>query len=280
MKAHSEEQFKVFMSQLKETNATLDFFCDFKKIGENVEQISMKLNQLNYLIGQMDMKGAILRLWEENPRVFSILDILIAVRKKDRKQVINSQGEFQFMERYFETAEGVIEFIKDTGLWQVLSNKKVTNLVDYVFGVETGLDTNARKNRSGHQMEGTVSHILQVSDIPFRSEVYSREYADIADALGTDEKRFDFVVETSVKTYLMEVNFYSGGGSKLNEVARAYTDLAPKINGVEGYEFVWITDGKGWESARNKFEEAYYAIPCVYNLTTITSLIARIKAEL
>ena len=280
MKAHSEEQFKVFMSQLKETNATLDFFCDFKKIGENVEQISMKLNQLNYLIGQMDMKGAILRLWEENPRVFSILDILIAVRKKDRKQVINSQGEFQFMERYFETAEGVIEFIKDTGLWQVLSNKKVTNLVDYVFGVETGLDTNARKNRSGHQMEGTVSHILQVSDIPFRSEVYSREYADIADALGTDEKRFDFVVETSAKTYLMEVNFYSGGGSKLNEVARAYTDLAPKINGVEGYEFVWITDGKGWESARNKFEEAYYAIPCVYNLTTITSLIARIKAEL
>ena len=184
------------------------------------------------------------------------------------------------MERYFETAEGVIEFIKDTGLWQVLSNKKVTNLVDYVFGVETGLDTNARKNRSGHQMEGTVSHILQVSDIPFRSEVYSREYADIADALGTDEKRFDFVVETSAKIYLMEVNFYSGGGSKLNEVARAYTDFAPKINGVEGYEFVWITDGKGWESARNKFEEAYYAIPCVYNLTTITSLIARIKAEL
>ena len=280
MKAHSEEQFKVFMSQLKETNATLDFFCDFKKIGENVEQISMKLNQLNYLIGQMDMKGAILRLWEENPRVFSILDILIAVRKKDRKQVINSQGEFQFMERYFETAEGVIEFIKDTGLWQVLSNKKVTNLVDYVFGVETGLDTNARKNRSGHQMEGTVSHILQGSGIPFRREVYSREYADIADVLGTDEKRFDFVVETSAKTYLMEVNFYSGGGSKLNEVARAYTDLAPKINGVEGYEFVWITDGKGWESARNKFEEAYYAIPCVYNLTTITSLIARIKAEL
>ena len=95
--------------------------------------------------------------------------------------------------------------------------------------------------------------------------------------LGTDEKRFDFLVETSSVKYLIEVNFYSGGGSKLNEVARAYTELAPKVNSVDGFEFVWITDGIGWKSARNKLEEAYNSIPSVYNLSTVSSLVTLLK---
>lgn len=105
--------------------------------------------------------------------------------------------------------------------------------------------------------------------IPFRQEVYSREWPAITEVLGDDEKRFDFVVETPSKVYLIEVNFYSGGGSKLNEVARSYSDIAPKINSVKGFEFVWITDGIGWKSAKNKLQEAYGIIPSVYNLTSI-----------
>ena len=151
--------------------------------------------------------------------------------------------------------------------------------MDYVFGIETGLDTNARKNRSGHIMEETVAKILSDNGITFRQEVYSSEFPSLS-ILGTDEKRFDFVVKTAAKTYLMEVNFYSGGGSKLNEVARAYTELAPKVNSVNGFEFVWITDGIGWRSARNKLEEAFYTIPGVYNLTSISELIRRMKSEL
>ena len=92
--------------------------------------------------------------------------------------------------------------------------------------------------------------------------------------LGKDEKRFDFFVEVESIKYLIEVNFYNGGGgSKLNEVARAYIELAPRVNSVEGYEFVWITDGIGWRSARNKLEEAYNTIPRVYNLSNINSFI-------
>lgn len=87
------------------------------------------------------------------------------------------------------------------------------------------------------------------------------------------------MVETNHCKYLMEVNFYSGGGSKLNEVARAYSELSPKINAVSGFEFVWITDGIGWKSARNKLQEAYSIIPNVYNLTDIKNFINRIKAE-
>lgn len=256
------------MSQLKETNATLDFYCDFKKISGNVDSIAIKLNQLNYLIGQDDLDGAIRRLWNENPKVFSILDILIAVRTSDKKKAILADGTVKLISNFFNDVESVIEYIHATGLDKVLQKKQVKNLVDYVFGVETGLDTNARKNRSGHLMENYVADIFNRFGIAFRQEVYSTEYHELA-ILGEDKKRFDFVIETPHCKYLIEVNFYSGGGSKLNEVARAYSELSPKINSVEGFEFVWITDGIGWRSARNKLEEAFYAIPNVYNLTSI-----------
>lgn len=275
---HTKKQFDVFMSQLKETNATLGFYCDFKKINSNVEAIAIKLNQLNYLIGQEDLDGAIRRLWNENPRVFSVMDILIAVRTKENKKAIMEDGSVKLISCFFDNVEGVIDYIHGTGLDVVLQNKQVKNLVDYVFGVETGLDTNARKNRSGHLMEGQVAAILDKACIKYRQEVYSTEYPELA-VLGEDKKRFDFVIETNGCKYLIEVNFYSGGGSKLNEVARAYSELSPKINAVDGFEFVWITDGIGWKSARNKLEEAFYAIPNVYNLTTISEFINTIKEQ-
>ena len=277
-KAHTEEQFKEFMSQLVETNATLGFFSDFNKIAANVDAISIKLHQLNYLIGQEDMAAAIKSLWEENPKVFSVLDILIAIRTSEKKKAIDKNGCICLIEDFFETPEGVIEYIEETGLKEVLQNKKISNLVDYVFGVETGLDTNARKNRSGHIMERRITDLFSAEGIKFRQEVYSTEFEEMK-CLGEDLKRFDFVITTSVKTFLIEVNFYSGGGSKLNEVARSYSELAPKINRFPNYEFIWITDGVGWKSARNKLEEAYYAIPGIYNLTTITDFIGKVKVQ-
>ena len=126
-------------------------------------------------------------------------------------------------------------------------------------------------------MEDTVQAIFEEANIQFGKEVYSSEYPLLTEVLGEDEKRFDFVIETPAKVYLIEVNFYSGGGSKLNEVARSYSDIAPKINSVEGYEFVWITDGIGWRSAKNKLQEAYSIIPSIYNLTDIAEFIKLVK---
>lgn len=279
MNTHTKAKFNVFMSQLKETNATLNFYCDFEKIQNNVDRISIKLNQLNYLIGQNDIDAAIRRLWDENKKVFSVLEILIAVRTSDKKKVIMADGNIAPIHSLFSNVDGVIEFIYGTGLDKVFKNKQIKNLVDYVFGVETGLDTNARKNRSGHLMEEQVALILDNYGIPYRKEVYSTDYPALY-VLGEDKKRFDFVIETKRCKYLAEVNFYSGGGSKLNEVARAYSEISPKINNVDGFEFVWITDGVGWKSARNKLEEAFYTIPHIYNLTTVGEFIAQIKNEI
>lgn len=272
------KNFDLFMSQLQETNQTLDFFCDFAKISENVSEVEMSLNTMNYLIGKDDLSHAIQEIWQRDSKAFEVLSILIAVRDEGKKPVVDSNGNVVLLKSYFESPIKVVEYLTETGLADLFQSRRIKNLVDYVFGIETGLDTNARKNRSGHIMENTVAKIFKEYGITFQQEVYSSVFPELS-VLGTDEKRFDFFIETSSKRYLIEVNFYSGGGSKLNEVARAYTDLAPKVNSVNGFEFVWITDGIGWKSARNKLEEAYNTIPSVYNLTNISDFLELIKDD-
>ena len=270
------EQFELFLSQLSETNSTLDIFTDFKKIKRNVNRISMKLNQLNYLIGQENLKEAVEYLFEENKSAFQVLDILIAVRRN--KKVINENNNVVLLETYFELPEKIIEYIEKTGLAEIFRNKNITNLVDYVFGVEVGLDTNARKNRGGTNMEKAVASILDKKGISYRSQVNIAEFTEIK-SLGDDMKVFDFAVKTKQKIYLIETNFYNGGGSKLNEVARAYSDVSPKINKYPNFEFVWITDGQGWFSAKNKLQEAFNIIPNMYNLSTLHLFVDKVSAE-
>ena len=273
------KDFDKFMSQLQETNQTLGFFCDFDKISANVDNIKLSLCMLNSMIGTTDLRRSVETIWNRDRSAFSIMDILIAVRSEGKKVVLNSAGDCIVLDRLFTSIDGVLEYLEGTGLADLFRQKKIKDLVDYVFGIETGLDSNARKNRSGHVMEGMVASILTKNNIEYRQEVYSTEWKDLQKVLGDDEKRFDFVIQTPKKTYLIEVNFYSGGGSKLNEVARSYSDIAPKINSVPGFEFVWITDGIGWKSAKNKLQEAYSIIPSIYNLTSINEFLQEVKGQ-
>ena len=273
----SIKDFEKFMSQLSETNATLDFFCDFDKISTNVADIAISLNTLNYMLGKRNLRKAVEDIWKRDKKVFDVLDILIATRKRDKKKFYNKKGEKLLVHSLFSSVDGVMEFLEGTGLDRVFINTEVNNLVDYVFGVETGLDTNARKNRSGKITEKLVAKIFDSYEIKYKKQVSSATFPKISNVLGVDKKVFDFVIEKKNITYLIEVNFYSGGGSKLNETARSYTDIAPKINSVNGYRFIWITDGEGWLSAKNKLEEAFMTIPDVYNLTTINKFINSIK---
>ncbi|MCM1037507.1 MAG: type II restriction endonuclease [Bacteroides sp.] len=268
---------QTFITPLKDTHFSLADYVDFEKVISNVDAISIKLNQLNYLIGQQDMAAAVQRLWDENPKVFSVLEILIAIRSNKKKKAIDEDGLTHPLSYYLDSPEHVTDFLNKTGLTKIFQSEKIKNLVDYVFGIEVGLDSNARKNRGGKIMENLVASIFDSNGIVYKREVYYSVFPEIERALGVDNKRFDFVIQTPQKTYLIETNFYADGGSKLNEVARAYSELAPKINAVAGFEFVWITDGIGWMSARNKLQEALEHIPSVYNLTTINDLIESIK---
>lgn len=273
------KDFERFMSQLSETNTTLGSLTDFEKVSTNVNKIALKLTQLNYLLGKQDLQAAVHDIYEENAKAFEVLDILVAVRSKEKKKVLDKNYIPCLMENYFKDEASIYEFIHETGLENVFRSKQVTNLVDYVFGVEVGLDTNARKNRGGDIMAQAVARRFQENRIPFQQEVYSTEFKEIQ-SFGTDLKRFDFVIQTRQTIYLIETNYYNGGGSKLNEVARAYSELAPKINQYPSYKFVWITDGQGWWSAKSKLEEAFHLIPHVYNLTSMDEFIQKVKNQL
>lgn len=273
------KDFDKFMNQLQETNQTLDFFCDFDKIIDNVEDVKLSLCILNSLIGINDLRKSVETIWNRDKFAFGVMDILIAVRSKRKKRIIDAKGNCIVLDRLFESVDGVIEYLENTGLADIFRKRKVKDLVDYVFGIETGLDSNARKNRSGHVMEKQVAKLFEDNNVRYEQEVYSTEWKEVQSVLGDDEKRFDFVIQTPVKTYLVEVNFYSEGGSKLNEVARSYSDIAPKVNSLEMFEFVWITDGVGWKQAKNKLQEAYNIIPSIYNLTSVKEFICQVKKE-
>lgn len=270
--------FDEFFNSLSETNATLDYFTDFSKVKYNVNLIEIKLNQLNYLIGKDDLQTAVKELYQECPNAFLVLEILIAVRQKEKKKTLNAQGQVVTLQSYLTSVDKIVEFIENTGLADIFRDKNIKNLVDYVFGIEVGLDTNARKNRGGDNMFKAVSFLFDNANIYYKKEVRNTIFQEIK-SLGDDVKQFDFVIKTKAKTYVIETNYYNAGGSKLNEVARAYTDVAPKINRYVQYEFVWITDGQGWKTAKNKLQEAYRHIPSVYNLKTLHIFITQLQQE-
>lgn len=105
MSAHTEEEFNLFLSQLKETNQTLDFFCDFEKINNNVEDIKLSLCILNSMIGSTDLRKSVETIWNRDKSAFSVMDILIAVRRKDKKKVIDSIGNCIPVENLFNSVE-------------------------------------------------------------------------------------------------------------------------------------------------------------------------------
>jgi type II restriction enzyme len=272
------KQFSTFLSQLSKTNATLDYFTDFNKIDNNIKKIEIKLSQLNYLLGKQDLKKAIDELYKENPTVFEVLGILIAVRDCNQTKTLNNQGQSVLLANYFSSPDLIFEYIEESGLAEIFRNKTVTNLVDYAFGIEVGLDTNARKNRGGSNMSKAISLVFDNANFFYKTEVNSTEFNEIQ-SLGVDVKRFDFVIKTQNKTYLIEVNYYNTGGSKLNEIARSYSELALKINQYHDFEFVWITDGKGWLKAKKMLEEAFNIIPSLYNFVTLKEFIDKLQSE-
>ena len=134
MSIHTEEQFNTFMSQLRKTIVPLSSYSDFNKISANVDKISIKLNQLNYLIGKDNLHDAVNNLWDENPKVFNVLDILLAVRKEDKKYALDRNEEACLLTDFFKSPEKVIEYLEDTGLGEIFKNKNITNLL-YNFSI-------------------------------------------------------------------------------------------------------------------------------------------------
>ncbi|MCQ2637662.1 type II restriction endonuclease [Helicobacter pylori] len=269
--------FDTFLKSLKTSNRTLVFFTDWQKCLKNKNKISIALNHLNFLLGKdtKELKNCVKTLFKEYPKAFNVLNILIAVRDKD-DVVLDANGNFYPLYSYFEDDEKVYEFICQTGLERIFCNRNIKDLNDFVFGIEVGLDSNARKNRSGKAMENHLSGLFFQAQLNFKEQVEIREFEDLCQAFGDDIKKFDFVVCGKDKTYFIEANFYTTSGSKLNEVARSYQDLALKFEAFSNYEFIWITDGTGWLDAKSKLQEAYKSVE-IYNLSNVSDFILKVQ---
>lgn len=273
MKRNFDEWLKTFRKSISDYG----YYIDFQKVYTNVDKVKVELNILNSLIGSKNIKSDFKGLLVKYPETLKCIPILLAVRTKEIF-ALDADGEFNYsFSNMNYSAEQYCAFMEKTGLFELLEQHIINNLYDYATGVETGLDSNGRKNRGGHLMENVVESYIKKTGLARGREYFKEMYIyEITEKWNYDlssvsnegkmEKRFDFVVKTKSNLYVIETNFYSSGGSKLNETARSYKTLAQEIAPLKGVNFVWFTDGEGWKSARHNLEETFDIMEHVYNI--------------
>ena len=272
-----KRNFNEWLAGFRNSICDYSYYVDFGKTFGNVESIKIELNILNSLIGSKNIEDDFEKILGVYPQVLKCIPALLAVRGNEI-YTVDGDGEYLFN---FKTMNYSVEeykmFMRKTGLFDLISNHIINNLFDYVTGVEVGLDSNGRKNRGGHLMENLVESYLKkeglIKGVDYFKEMYisdieSRWDIDLSciSNQGKAEKRFDFVIKTANTIYGIETNFYTSGGSKLNETARSYKTIALEAKEIDGFAFVWFTDGQGWQSARHNLEEAFDVMDNIYNI--------------
>ncbi len=270
-----KRNFNTWLSNFCDSILDYRYYVDFNKVYQNVDSIKIELNILNSLIYSKNIEQDFKNILERYPEVLKCIPILIAVRLNEIHILDNSINyTYNFKEKN-HSIEEYANFMRKIGLFELLENHLINNLVDYVTGIEVGLDSNGRKNRGGHLMEDLVeSYIIKAGfqrNINYFKEMYIHEITEkwnidlsAISNKGKTEKRFDFVIKTSNMIYGIETNFYSSGGSKLNETARSYKQIAQEVNTINGFTFLWFTDGVGWKTAKNNLEETFDIMEHIY----------------
>lgn len=273
-----KRNFESWLLTMKGSIATWNYYTDFPKVYENVNKLKIELNILNSLIGSKNIEEEFKSLLTRYPEIIKAIPILLAKREKEIKIIDPKETYvFNFAKMNYSVDQYAL-FMKNCGLFELLQNHIINNLIDYVLGVEVGMDTNGRKNRTGDAMEDLVESYLIKAGLA-KGKTYFKELnkSDVEKMFGLDlsgisnqdktEKRFDFVFKGPLgDIYACECNFYSGGGSKLNETARSYKTLTLEAKGISGFTFVWFTDGMGWNSARHNLEETFDVLDTLYNI--------------
>ena len=272
--------FETWLKTMTDNISTWEYYTDFNKVYKNIEAIKVELNILNSLVGSKNIKEEFATLYKKYPEILKVIPILLAKRESEIKiKDFDKDYDFRF-DRPNYSIDDYALFMEKTGLFDLISNHVINNLVDYVMGIEVGMDTNARKNRTGDSMENIVeSYLINYGFIKnktyfkemYKTEVEKKFGVDLSSISnkGKTEKRFDFVFVKNGRVYGIECNFYSGGGSKLNETARSYKNLAIESNDIGNFTFVWFTDGTGWNSAKHNLEETFDSLPTIFNLNDL-----------
>lgn len=280
------KNFNEWLSTFRESIADYKYYVDFNNVYNNLNEFKVELNILNSLVGSRNIEDEFKTLITKYPETLKAIPILLAKRENEIYcQDDNGKFKYNFKKQNY-SIEQYCYFMKETGLFDLLSNRIVKDLVDYVLGVEVGLDSNGRKNRGGHLMENLVEKYIQdagfIKGKTYFKEIKIKELEKITGlslaALsnsGKTVKRFDYVILKNGITYAIETNFYASSGSKLNETARSYKTLALESKGINSFKFVWITDGLGWIDARNNLEETFDVLDDIYNIKELEEDVLR-----
>lgn len=282
---NDDQVFDYLISNLKPSNMLWSYFVNWEKVFDNTKKIELSLNILNYLIGKEDFDSEFKFLVKKNPEVVKIIPALVVRDGKNTKKfkiLVDYKNKKLVYEDYDFTKKNLADkdiekyltFVKETGFKTLIVSRKIKNLVDYMIGVEAGLDSNARKNRGGRAMEDIVE--IFVNDLCKKKKYrYIRE-ADakkIKSRLGytvpvdKSSRRYDFVIDNKKDLFIVETNFYGGGGSKLKSTAGEYRNLFDILNGK--YKFFWITDGFGWKITAKPLRETFNHNDYLFNLSML-----------
>lgn len=276
-----KRNFKEWFSTFTDSIATYEYYTDFNTVYKNIDKIKVELNIMNSLVGSKNIEKDFDNLFKKYPEIRKCLPLLIAVREKEIKVVDDGEK----LKYNFTNIDDIVllkRFMRKTGLFDLISNHLVNNLVDYATGIEVGLGSNGRKNRGGHLMEDVLQGFIEkegfVLNKTYFKEMYLKDIEhkwniDLSSLsnLGKVAKRFDYVVKTDNCIYAFETNYYSSSGSKLNETARSYKMIAEESKNIKGFVFVWVTDGLGWVDARNNLEETFDVMDNLYNIKDLSN---------
>lgn len=276
-----KRNFKEWFGTFTDSIAPYEYYTDFNTVYKNIDKIKVELNIMNSLVGSKNIEKDFDNLFKKYPEIRKCLPLLIAVREKEIKVVDDGEK----LKYNFTNIDDIVllkRFMRKTGLFDLISNHLVNNLVDYATGVEVGLGSNGRKNRGGHLMEDVLQGFIEKEGFVLNQTYFKEMYLkniehkwniDLSSLsnLGKVAKRFDYVVKTDNCIYAFETNFYSSSGSKLNETARSYKMIAEESKNIKGFAFVWVTDGLGWVDARNNLEETFDVMDNLYNIKDLSN---------
>ena len=282
-----EQGFEDFYRTLRPSLKLWDFFVNWDKVFRNTKQIEIYLNIWNYLLGKPNFDAEFKSLLKQHPEIVKAIPSLI-VRDGSASQtfhIIEDISDLTQPDNLFDFSkpakteadiEKALAFVRNTGLVKLFSKDGVKNLVDYAIGVEAGLDSNGRKNRSGTSMESVVEAYLsdftkssKLKFIPQATPKKIKELWGFNVPVDKSSRSFDFAISNGIQLVLMEVNFYGGGGSKLKATAGEYKGLHDLLN-LPNVKFVWITDGEGWTTTKLPLKSAYEHIDYVWNLNWLS----------
>ncbi len=274
---NSDEVFSYLIKTLKETISSWDYFVNWAKVVKNYSQAEISLNLLNTLVGKEDIEVAAKDLLTQYPDVVKVVPALLACRET-KICILTEKRNFDIKRFDFSkpmpAADGV-QFLKESGFLQLVSDRKIKSIPDYFIGVEVGLDSNGRKNRSGTSMEQLMEYF--VKDICDRNgwEYIAQATADKIKSkwnkhitVNKSSKRIDFAINTPKKLYLIETNFYGGGGSKLKSTAGEYADIYHQWTN-DGHQFIWITDGFGWQKTQRPLCDTFDTTDYILNIDMV-----------